>query len=86
MRVISGPTQPAIEGWETGRIETGASDERRIGGLEMIPWTMSRPYSCIAPENDNLGDGLSRHTKGANRELSALKMRPLSSRAGSLST
>lgn len=52
------PTQPAIEGWETGRIETGASDERYIGRLEMIPWTMSRPYSCIAPENDNLGDRL----------------------------
>ena len=51
-------TQRATEGWETRRIETGANDEHHIERLEIIPWTMSRPYSRVAAENDNLGDGL----------------------------
>ena len=33
------------------------SDHRHVEGLEMIDWTLSRPYSSIAAENDFLGDG-----------------------------
>ena len=49
---------PAHERRKTGEIETRRSDHRYIEELEMIDWTLSRPSSSTAAENDNLGDGL----------------------------
>ena len=34
------------------------SDHRHAEGLEIFDWTLSRPYSSTAAENDFLGDGL----------------------------
>ena len=83
---ICTPRQPATEGWETARNETGACDERHIEGNEMIPWTMSRPYSSVAPENDDLGDLFIPSDDRSHGELPSLKMRPLSSGTGSRGT
>ena len=49
---------PAHERRKTGETETGPSDYRHVEGLEMIDWTLSRPYSSTAADNDNLDDGL----------------------------
>ena len=50
--------RPEHERRKTGEVEEGRSDSCHIGGLEMIDWPLSRPYSSTAAENDNLGDGL----------------------------
>lgn len=54
---LAGPT---AEGLVMGQEEMEASDKGHIEGLEMVQWTLSRPCSSTAAENDNLGDGLVR--------------------------
>lgn len=43
---------------ERGQQEGNTSNEAHIEGLEMVQWTLSRPCSSTAAENDNLGEGL----------------------------
>ena len=50
--------RPTPERRNADEIETGHIDQCHIEGLEMIEWTLSRPYSSTAAENENLGDGL----------------------------